>query len=214
MKTHSLAPLDPLPYFSLEAVKQLIGGEGAAPGTIPTAVYRWMKAGRIIQLKRGLYMSRRFFELHRSDPGFSPAVSAIISPQSYISLEFILQRAGILTEVTYPVTAVTPKNAHVIENTLGTFSYRHIKSSLYSGFTITDYYGIQVAQATPAKALFDFLYLRPWVGDIPNLAEELRLNLDELSPNEQEQFTGYVLMAGSKKMESILADLRKTIWQP
>ncbi len=50
-------------------------------------------------------------------------------------------------------------------------------------------YGVPYAQASVAKALFDYLYLRPLPADLDprhyNLAEELRLNLDELTPEER-----------------------------
>ncbi len=123
-----------------------------------------MKAGQIIQLKKGVYMTRRFFEQHRADADFAPMVSAILIPQSYLSLEYILQRNAILTEMTYSITAVTLKQTRVFENKLGTFSYRNIKADLYQGFIFSEYLGIPIAQATSAKALFDFLYLRPWKG--------------------------------------------------
>jgi len=86
MKSTIFSSLDPIPYFTIEAVKQLLGDESAASGTIQTALYRWMKAGQIIQLKKGVYMTRRFYENHRADADFcaydqldfnSPVVSII-----------------------------------------------------------------------------------------------------------------------------------------
>ena len=81
---------------------------------------------------------------------------------------------------------------------------------------ISEYYGIPFAMASLAKALFDYLYLRPWTGEIPgrgfSLAEDLRLDLDEFSPEDREEFTKYVLESHSPKMKSILANLRKTTW--
>ncbi len=100
-----------------------------------------MKAGQIIQLKKGVYMTRRFFELHRADADFSPMVSAILIPQSYLSLEYVLQRNAILTDITYPISAITLKQTRVFENQLGTFTYRNIKEDLYQGFTISETYG-------------------------------------------------------------------------
>jgi hypothetical protein len=116
MKTKILSFLDSQPYFTIEGAKQLLGDESTASGTIQTALYRWMKSGTVIQLKKGVYMTRRFYELHRADADFSLAVSAILIPQSYVSLEFILQRNALLTEVTYPISAITLKNTKVIEN--------------------------------------------------------------------------------------------------
>lgn len=97
MKSRILSALEPFPYFTFEAVKQLLGNESAAAGTMQTALYRWMKAGQIIQIKKGVYMTRRFFEQHRTEADFAPMVSAVLMPQSYLSLEYILQRNAILT---------------------------------------------------------------------------------------------------------------------
>jgi len=163
-------------------------------------------------------MTRRFFEQHRADADFAPMVSAILIPQSYLSLEYILQRNAILTEMTYPVTAVTLKQTRVFENKLGTFTYRNIKAGLYQGFTFTEYLGIPIAQATVAKALFDLLYLRPWKSSQRlasyNLAEDMRLNLEDFSENDQVEFETFVEISNSKKMDQILKNLRKTVWQP
>jgi len=105
----------------------------------------------------------------------------------------------------------------VFENKLGTFTYRNIKEDLYLGFTISDYMGIPFSQATLVKALFDYLYLRPWKskGQSANydLAEELRLNLGDFSETDQAQFVTFVEMSKSKKMDQILKNMRKTIWR-
>jgi len=217
MNNALFSPLNSLPYFTIEAVRQLLDNESIAPGTVQTALYRWMKAAQIIQLKNGLYMTRRFYELHRADADFAPAVSAILIPQSYLSMEFILQRNAILSEVTYPISAITLKQTRVFENKLGTFTYRNIKAELYSGFKTSEYMGIPINQASLAKALFDYLYLRSWNNGRSikyDLAEELRLNLEEFSEKDQAEFIEFVEMSKSKKMDRILKNLRKNIWQP
>jgi len=138
-------------------------------------------------------------------------------PQSYLSLEYILQRNAILTEMTYPVTAVTLKQTRVFENKLGTFTYRNIKADVYQGFIFSEYMGIPIAQATVSKALFDFLYLRPWKGSQRlagyDLVEDLRLNLEDFSENDQVEFSTFVEISKSKKMDQILKNLRKTVWR-
>ena len=217
MKREILNTFNHIPFFTIEAVKQLYGIEDLSEGSIQTSLYRWMKAGHVIQLKKGTYMTRSFYEQHRADPDFSPAISAILIPQSYVSLEFVLQRHAILTEIIYPVTAITTKHARIIENKLGTFSYRNIKENLYSGFNFYEYLGIPFSLATMPKALFDYLYLRPLSREINsskfNLAEDLRLNLDEVSEQDQFQFTEFVEISGSKKMIKILKRLRNTVWR-
>jgi len=162
-------------------------------------------------------MTRRFYELHRKDEDFAPAVSSILISQSYVSLEFILQRHAILTEVTYPISAVTLKHTRVIENKVGIFTFRNIKESLYTGFLLTEYMGIPLSQATKAKALFDYLYFRPWKGkkllSNDNLVEDLRLNLEDFPKEDQTKFAEFVDTSKSRKMDQILINLRKTVWR-
>jgi len=217
MKTQILDSLDRIPYFTIEAVKQLMEDKSPGEGSVQTTIYRWTKAGDIVRLKKGVYMTRRFFEAHRSDEEFASMVSAILIPQSYLSLEYVLQHHSILTDVTYPVTAVTLKQTRVFENKLGTFSYRNIKPALYLGFTFSEYSGIPIAKATLAKALFDYLYLRKLpkysANEGDNLAEKLRLNLDDLAAEDQSAFAGFVEHSQSKKMERVLKNLKETVWQ-
>ncbi len=217
MKSKDLSSLESLPYFTIEAVKQLLGDDSAATGTIQTALYRWMKAEQIIQLKNGMYMTHRFYEMHRANINFAPMISAILIPQSYLSLEYILQRNAILTDMTYTITAVTLKQTRVFENKLGTFSYRHIKANIYQGFLFSEFMGIPIAQATVAKALFDFFYFRPLKSGRClagfDIAEDLRLNLENFSENDRIEFATFVEISKSKKMDQILKTLRKTAWQ-
>lgn len=217
MKKTILTSLEKIPYFTIEAVKQIVGSDCLAEGTVRTALYRWMKSGEVIQLKKGVYTTRRFFEVHRSEEDFSMAVSAILIPASYVSLEYILQKHAILTEVTYPVSAVTTKNTRTIHNKVGIFTYRHMKQDLYLGYEIINYHGVLFAKASAAKALFDMFYLHPGIGQTElkdvNLAEELRFNLDEFTPAQQLEFAAFVKTSRSTKMERILANLRRTVWR-
>ena len=223
MKHTILSAFERLPYFTIEGFRQIAADQLADDAHARTALYRWVKAGRLITLKKGVYMHRQFFEQHRQDSVFSSMASAILLPQSYLSLEYVLQQQGILTEITYPVTAITIKNTRTITNALGTFVYRHIQAGLYQGFQFMEAYGVPYAQASVAKALFDYLYLRPLPADLEpqryNLAEELRLNLDEFTSDERQEFIGYVansdqLRMGRVKMRLILNNLENTIWQP
>jgi predicted transcriptional regulator of viral defense system len=215
MKTDLLRPFESVPYFTLEGFKQATGMEGAHP--LRVLLHRWMKAGHILQLKRGMYMTRRFYEQRRGDYLFPAAVSAILVPRSYLSLEYILRRHSLMTEVTYPITCITTGNTRRIINPIGTFWYRNLRADLYRGFAITEYFGIRIAQASVAKALFDYFYLRPLPATHrdpkQNLAEELRINLDELSPTDRDEFSALAEGSRSRKMADILNNLRNNIWQ-
>lgn len=217
MKTNLLEPFETIPYFTITGFKQILNADESGNQRVREMLSRWVKNGHIIRLKKGIYMTQRFYERHQDHASFRPAVSAIIVPQSYVSLEYILQRAGVLTEVTYPITAITPKNTKKIENSLGTFIYRHIKDPFYKGFHQENFFGVLINQASVAKALFDYIYLRPLPRDLRthriNYAEELRLNLDGLSSIVRDEFDDYVESSNSPKMSFIRKNLRKSIWQ-
>lgn len=215
MKIALLQPFERIPYFTIEGFKQAADISKAEQARL--LLHRWVKVGHLIQLKNGVYMTRRFFEQRRNDAAFSAAVSAIILPQSYLSLEYVLQKHNLLTEVTYPVTAITTKNTRRIVNSIGTFWYRNLRAELYHGFTISDYFGVKFAEATLAKALFDFLYLRP-LSDVLrasnfDLADELRLNLDDVADAAISEFFSHVERSGIRKMELVAENLRKHVWR-
>jgi len=222
MRYTVLSAFERLPYFTIEGFRQIIGDDANNDAHVRTALYRWVTTGHLIALKKGVYMHRRFSEQHRQEAAFAPVVSTILKPQSYLSLEYVLQLAGILTEITYPVTAITIKNTRTVVNRLGTFVYRHIQPDLYFGFQIMEAYGVPYAEAQAAKALFDYLYLRTLPADLDpqhyNLAEELRLNLEEFTCEEQEEFAVYVLKSeasrrGGAKMRHILNNLDAHVWR-
>jgi hypothetical protein len=215
MKTNLLQPFERIPYFTMEGFKQAADISKAEQARL--LLHRWVKAGHLIQLKNAVYMTRKFYEQRRNDASFSAAVSAIILPQSYLSLEYILQRHNILTEVTYPITAVTNKNTRRITNSLGTFWYRNLRADLYHGFAISTYFGIRFAEATLAKALFDYLYLRSLSRALRtagfDLAAELRLNLDEFPESDRAEFYAYSEHSSIRKMELISDNLRRNVWR-
>jgi hypothetical protein len=47
-----------------------------------------------------------------------------------------------------------------------------------------------------------------------DLAEDLRLNVEEFSPEVRDEFKHYVEKSGSRKMGFVLDNLRRTVWHP
>ena len=205
-----------VPYFTINGYRQLANQTNAHAYRARIELKRAVERGIIVRLKRGVYTTRAFYLDHRNDPAFTSAISAVILPESYVSLESILQRAGILTEATLITTAITNDSSRVIENTIGTFSFQHLKRDLYHGYEIYSYFGIQYAEASPPKALFDFLYLKPIANAIRlegyDFVEDLRLNLLDFPKNNQDEF--HLLCAQSEvvKMKKISDFLSREIW--
>ena len=65
MKTDLLLPFETIPYFTIEAFKQ--SSDMDSPHAVRTLLHRWSQAGHILTLKKGVYMTRRFYELHQTD---------------------------------------------------------------------------------------------------------------------------------------------------
>lgn len=212
-----LKKFDRIPFFTIEAYKQVVGAEDDHLPSIRTQLARWVKSGVLYRLKKGVYMTPEFHDRYTNDERFLPAVSAMLLPNSYVSLEFVLQKNGILTDITYPVSCVTTKTARTISNRIGTFDYHHIRAGLYAGFTMREFFGVIYAQASLGKALFDYLYLRPIPRPLRNkqvnLAEELRLDLVVFSAADREAFSGFVERSKSEKMTTVLENFRRTVWQ-
>lgn len=215
---HILKGLASLPYFTIESYKQIAGIDNERSQTARIQLARWHEAGHVLRIKRGMYMARSFYDRHSADADFPAAVSAILIPQSYLSSIFVLQRAGILTEATFPITAVTMKNTRTITNDIGTFTYQHVNGRFYHGFSQHAYHGIIFFQASLAKALFDYLYLRP-LSSIErrlsfNLAEELRFNLASFPYEARASFEVLVAQSDSPKMHDVLKNFQTHIWRP
>ncbi|KUK79437.1 MAG: hypothetical protein XD95_0389 [Microgenomates bacterium 39_7] len=210
---NKLDSISNLPYFSVQSLATLFK---TSSQVARITLSRWEKQDKVIRLKRGIYTSRQFVLKHRQQPYFYNLIANIIQPFSYLSLDYILQLHGILTEATYPITAITTKNTAKITNELGTFSYRHLKNQLYTGYQTDKAAEISYHWANKGKALFDFLYLRPLPRSKQvksyNLVEDLRLNLADFTQDEVSQLADYAKLANSNKMDFIINHLKKTVW--
>ena len=191
IRNENKTKLESLPYFNLMAVKQLFGYSEA---TARQTMARWSRSGQVIRLKKDLYISRDFYLSHYQDPDFSGFISAIIQQFAYLSLDHVLQKYGILTETTYPITGVTTKNTQVATNQFGTFSYCHIRPDLFGGYEEKTVFGVSVKQACLGKALFDYFYFRQ--GPI----WELRFNWEEFTAKDIKDYNYWVRISRSKKI--------------
>jgi len=118
----------------------------------------WIEKGYVIRLKKGVYVLRE--KDRRQKISRSYMANHLYSP-SYISLEYALQYYGFIPERVYSITSVSSKKTSEFSNQEGNFSYKHVKTEVFSDFvSIKDSYGNNFFIATPEKALLDFLYLK------------------------------------------------------
>lgn len=192
-KNNLLEQLKPLPYFGKNTVYQLGNQLELKNSTVNTYISRFLKHKEIIQLKRGLYVSADFFEKNKNDISYSFYLANVIRTPSYVSSWAALQYYNLTTEAIRSITSVTPKVTREYQSRAGNFSYQSIKKELFTNFTLAKgRFDFFIAQ--PSKALFDLLYFRTNqfrsvdLEHIKSLVEELRIDIDEMTKEEQEKF--------------------------
>jgi predicted transcriptional regulator of viral defense system len=163
----------------------LLAGE-VDPANIRLQLTRWKNAGRIFQLRRGLYALAPPYQRVKPHP-FLIANQFIRA--SYVSCQSALGFYELIPENVYQTISVTGSRPGTWKTPLGTFHYHHIKPEQLCGYRLVDLGGGQQALvATPEKALLDLIYLQPR-GDSPAYLNELRLqNLDRLNLDELESY--------------------------
>ncbi|HBR15698.1 MAG TPA: hypothetical protein DD723_09225 [Candidatus Omnitrophica bacterium] len=138
---------------------------------IKVQISRWEKSGKLIQLKRGIYLLAEPYRKIKSS-GFY--IAGVLKNPSYISLEKALEYHGLIPESVAVYTSVTTKRPTRFQTPAGIYDYRHVKPDLFWGYTSFVLNGQTAFMATPEKALLDFFYLRPGVVSLEYL-DELRL---------------------------------------
>jgi predicted transcriptional regulator of viral defense system len=159
----------------------LLAGE-VNPANVHRQLSRWTKAGRLYQLRRGLYALAPPFQKVKPHPF---VVANRMVRGSYVSCQSALAHYGLIPEHVPVVISVTTARPARWETPLGVYQFRHIKTELLRGYRLIDLGGDQQAfVATPEKTLLDLVHLQPG-GDAPDYLRELRLqNLDRLDLDE------------------------------
>jgi predicted transcriptional regulator of viral defense system len=148
------------------------------PREIRRQLSRWRRAGKIYQLRRGLYSLAPPFRKVTPHPFL---IANRLLSASYVSLQSALAYYGMIPEHVPVTTSVTTSRPAHWETPLGIFDFRHIQIPFFDGFLKVDLGERQQAFiATPEKALLDLIYLQPG-GETLDYLVELRLsNLDQL----------------------------------
>lgn len=187
MNEKILIPLESLPFFTKRALMVM---EPVGEKTLSENIQRWVKKGTVVRLKNGLYVTKTHVDRFFSDGRYVELVANKLVIPSYLSLDYVLQKHGLLTEATYSITSVTTKSTRQYANKLGFFSYFSIHPDLYFGFEKKGFGKQTVFEAKISKALFDYFYLR--LPGLPpgnkSVLEELRINWGNVSPENFRDF--------------------------
>jgi predicted transcriptional regulator of viral defense system len=155
-----------------------LAGGGESLPALRLQLSRWVKAGKLIQLTKGLYMLAEPYGKLTPHPF---VLANAMKKASYVSLQSALGYFGMIPEHVPTVTSVTTQRPSRVQTPLGRFLFRHIKKSWFSSYRQVDLgSGRKAFVATPEKALLDLVYLTPGADNDDFLAELRLQNLESL----------------------------------
>lgn len=182
-------PYRSFPYFTKDTLRASAERFGMPLSTFNSYIYKGLQEGQIIALKRNHYVTRAFYEAHKTETAYLFFLANTLLRPSYVSLESALQYYGLFAEaVPYAITSVTLKLPRRFENRLGFYSYRNITESLFTDFKIVRD-PFEFAIALPHKAIFDTLYYytHGFTRNVhADLLEDLRIDMDELNSKDKQ----------------------------
>jgi len=148
----------------------LLAGRGAA-NSVRRQLDRWVKSGRILQLRRGVYAVAPPYQAEAPHPFL---VANHLRKPSYVSMQSALSYYGMIPESVPATTSVTTGRPEELHTPIGRYVFRHVKKTAFFGYNQKEIsQGRSVFLASPEKALLDLLYLTPG-SDSPEYLEELR----------------------------------------
>jgi predicted transcriptional regulator of viral defense system len=174
------------------------------PDNLRKQLSRWVEAGKVYQLRRGLYALAPPFQKARPHPFL--AANRLVQG-SYVSCQSALAFYGMIPEYAPVVISVAHARPGRWDTPLGSYVFRHVKASWLHGYRMIEVAAAQQAfVATPEKALLDLVHLQPG-GDDPAYLSELRLqNLENLDLNELHRLAQ---TSGSQKLARAAATINE-----
>ncbi|OGC35118.1 hypothetical protein A2548_03625 [candidate division WOR-1 bacterium RIFOXYD2_FULL_41_8] len=180
------------------------------PASFDQNVKNWLKAGKLIKLKRGFYVPEEYWQNCANKDEYLNYLASLLDQPSYVSKETVLARYGVLSEAVFGVASITGRATKNYSSKIANFSYAKIKRQLFCGFSRAQFEGKNYDIASKSKALFDYLYFAKRTIKHANAktVAELRLNLEGFSSADWREFEDYLAIARSEKMRRIYQALR------
>ncbi|MBU4444904.1 MAG: hypothetical protein L6422_07540 [Candidatus Marinimicrobia bacterium] len=165
---------------------------------IQNRLYQWVRQGKLIQLRRGIYT---FCAPYRKETPSSELIANRLVYPSYISLTYALFFYNLIPEGVFTVTNVTTNRGQFFTNPFGRFRYHHISADYFWGYYLLDQGSRQISIAYPEKAILDFLYFLKGKTTSDRIAEMRFQNLDQLSA---ERMIGFLRKFNRPKLYRIM----------
>jgi predicted transcriptional regulator of viral defense system len=166
------------PVFS----SALLMTHGENQADIRRQLSRWVNEGKLIQLRRSIYM---LAEPYRKKAAHPFLLANRLKSASYVSLQSALAWYGLIPEYVPVVTSVTTGRPGQMNTPSGNFVFKHVKKRFFSGYVCADLPDGQTAfVASPEKALLDLIYLTPG-ADTADYLSSLRIQHPERLDRER-----------------------------
>ena len=141
---------------------------------------RWDKAGKVYQLRRGLYALAPPYQQVKPHPFL--IANQLVRP-SYISLQSALSFYGLTPEYVPVITSVTSTRPQKLSTPLGSYQFQRVRKDRFFAFNLVDLgQGQSAFLAEPEKALLDLVYLRPGGEELTYLRSLRLQNLEGIDP--------------------------------
>ncbi|MDI6731668.1 MAG: hypothetical protein QME05_03725 [Candidatus Margulisbacteria bacterium] len=173
-------------------------------------IKNWIKTKKIIALKRGIYIFADYWQKCQAVDEYLNYLASVLYAPSYVSMETVLAKYGMLTEAVFGLSSVTVKTSRRFAADIALFTYSSIREPLFLGFIEDKYFDYPYYIATKSKALFDFLYFfkRRTKTINQKTVDELRINIDNMEKSDWKEFEKYMTIANDKKLNKIYQLLR------
>ena len=132
--------------FNIQSLRMLMESENSQKLT--QSLHYYIKEGKIRNPRRGIYTKASYNEQEMACSLFRPA---------YISLEYVLQRAGVVFQYDDTITCISYLN-RIVEIDDKTYRFRIIKPELWIGMEGIEQHD-NILIATPERAFLDMVYL-------------------------------------------------------
>lgn len=174
------------------------------PASLRQQLSRWVKSGRLVQLRRSIYA---LSDPYRKAAPHPFLVANRLNTPSYVSLQSALNYYGMIPEYVPATTSITTGRPEEVNTELGDFIFHHVKKEMFFGYVQTEIAPDQPAfLAHREKALLDLIYLTPG-SDNPAYLEELRLDLS--SEFQWERIESYQDRLNSPKLKRAIKNLKE-----
>jgi len=147
-------------------------------------MYYFVHSGQLLSLQRGVY----------AKPGYNPEeLACVLQVPCYLSLEYVLQKAGVVFQYDSTLTAISYRN-RLLEVDGHAIQYRQMRGEL-----IADMRGIRnignINIATPERAFLDTLYLNA------------QYHFDNIHPLDRNVIQGLLPLYQNERMKERVANI-------